>query len=60
MVEPGTFPLVPYFDRVYLPNGMWNTMVTTTDSVITGGSGSVKPAVSTMAKDFDRLFGQNK
>ena len=60
VVEPGAFPLVPYFDRVYLPNGMWNTMVTTTDSVITGGSGSVKPAVSTMAKDFDRLFGQNK
>jgi len=60
VVKPGDFPLVPYFDRVYLPNGMWNTMVTTSDSVVTGGASSVKPAVSTMSKDFERLYGQNK
>lgn len=28
---------VPVFDRVYLPNGMWNTL-TTTDGLITGQS----------------------
>lgn len=60
VVKPGDFPLVPYFDRVYLPNGMWNTMVTTADSVVTGGAGSVKTGVSTMSKDFDRLYAQNK
>lgn len=60
VVKPGDFPLVPYFDRVYLPNGMWNTMVTTADSVVTSGAGSVKSGVSTMSKDFDRLYAQNK
>jgi raffinose/stachyose/melibiose transport system substrate-binding protein len=51
---------VPYFDRVYLPNGMWNTMVTTADSVITGGDSKVASAVSTMAKDFAGLQSQAK
>lgn len=27
---------VPVFDRVYLPNGIWNTMCTTTDGLVTG------------------------
>lgn len=37
-VESGEHRIEPYFDRVYLPNGMWDTMVTTTDSIITGQS----------------------
>lgn len=60
MVKSGKYPLVPYFDRVYLPNGMWNTMVTTTDSVVTGGHAKVAEGVSTMSKDFARLATQNK
>lgn len=56
-VQGGEFPLVPYFDRVYLPNGMWNTMVTTTDSVITGQT-SVKRAVQQMSSDFESLAEQ--
>ena len=60
VVKPGEFPLVPYFDRVYLPNGMWNTMVTTTDSVITGGQSNVASGVSTMSKDYSRLQSQSK
>jgi raffinose/stachyose/melibiose transport system substrate-binding protein len=60
VVKPGTSPLVPYFDRVYLPNGMWNTMVTTADSVITGGDSNVAEGVSTMSKDFARLQSQAK
>jgi raffinose/stachyose/melibiose transport system substrate-binding protein len=53
----GDVPLVPYFDRVYLPNGMWNTMVTTTDSIITGQTG-VDRAVDQMRSDFTSLEAQ--
>jgi raffinose/stachyose/melibiose transport system substrate-binding protein len=60
VVKPQAFPLVPYFDRVYLPNGMWNTMVTTADSVVTGGQANVANGVATMSKDFTRLYGQAK
>ncbi len=56
-VASGDYPLVPYFDRVYLPNGMWNTMVTTTDSVITGQS-DVAGAVRQMGSDFASLWAQ--
>ncbi|MFD4960347.1 ABC transporter substrate-binding protein [Microbacterium sp. NPDC058389] len=56
-VASGNYPLMPYFDRVYLPNGMWDTMVSTTDSVITG-QGTVDQAVDQMATDFDSLFEQ--
>lgn len=58
VIVPKKFPLVPYFDRVYLPNGMWNTMVTTTDSVITGGQANVSGSVTTVSKDFSRLYKQ--
>lgn len=56
-VASGDYPLMPYFDRVYLPNGMWDTMVSTTDSVITG-QGTVDSAVDQMAADFDSLSAQ--
>lgn len=56
-VSDGTIPLYPYFDRVYLPNGMWNTMVSTTDSVITGQSDTAA-AISQMKGEFTSLFGQ--
>ncbi|WP_022885580.1 ABC transporter substrate-binding protein [Glaciibacter superstes] len=58
-VGSGEYPLMPYFDRVYLPNGMWNTMVTTADSVITGQS-DVDQAVGQMASDFKSLAAQDK
>lgn len=56
-VGQGDVPLLPYFDRVYLPNGIWDTMVSTTDSIITGQS-DVPTAVDQMATSFDSLFGQ--
>lgn len=56
-VKPGTFPLDPYFDRVYLPNGMWDTMVTTTSGVVTGQSG-VSESVGQVKKQFGTLYGQ--
>lgn len=54
-VEPGKFRLEPYFDRVYLPNGMWDTMVNTTDSVITGQAGSIAAAGQVKAQ-FTTLY----
>lgn len=56
VVKAGT-ALVPYFDRVYLPNGLWNTLVTSTDSVITG-QGTPESATSQVEKDFTSLYGQ--
>lgn len=55
-VTKGKTPLEPYFDRVYLPNGAWNTVVTTADSVITG---QATPAAATgqMATQFKSLYG---
>ncbi|MDT0157904.1 extracellular solute-binding protein [Microbacterium sp. ARD32] len=53
-VEPGTLPLQPYFDRVYLPGGIWDTMVTTTDGVITGQLTPEK-ATEQMKSSYDSL-----
>lgn len=55
VVKPGTYPLHPYFDRVYLPNGMWDTMVTTTGAVISGQS-QPKAATAQMKQQFTSLF----
>ena len=56
-VTSGSTPVKPYFDRVYLPNGSWNTMVATTDSVISGQS-DVSGAVAQMKNQFGTLYGQ--
>jgi len=53
-VKPGDLPLKPYFDRVYLPNGIWDTMVTTTDGVITGQM-TPADAVKQMKSSYDSL-----
>ncbi|MBN8205257.1 carbohydrate ABC transporter substrate-binding protein [Microbacterium esteraromaticum] len=54
---PGDVRMVPYFDRAYLPNGMWNTLITTTSGVVTGQA-SVDDAVAQVEADFGTLFGQ--
>ena len=56
-VAGGKFRLEPYFDRVYLPNGMWDTMVTTTAAVISKQS-DVASGVTQMEQQFNALFGQ--
>lgn len=58
-VVENEIPLVPYFDRVYLPNGLWNTLVTTTDSVLTGQA-SPADATRQVETDFNSLFGQGE
>jgi|HigsolmetaGSP12D_1036236.scaffolds.fasta_scaffold01728_3 raffinose/stachyose/melibiose transport system substrate-binding protein len=47
----------PYFDRVYLPNGMWDTMCKTGTSLI---AGSVTPQqfADKMKSEYERLRGQ--
>lgn len=52
-------PLVPYFDRVHLPNGSWDALVTTTDGVVTGQS-TVDSAVEQMENTFKSLYGQGE
>jgi len=56
-VASGDLPTKPFFDRVYLPNGIWDTMIATTDSVITGQS-SPTDAAKQMKLQFDTLYGQ--
>lgn len=55
---PGKVRMVPYFDRAFLPNGMWDTLITTTGGIITGQT-SVDSAVSQAKADFGTLYGQN-
>jgi len=56
-VTSGTTPIAPYFDRVYLPNGAWDTLVAVTDSIVTSQS-SVEAATAQMARQYDTLYGQ--
>ena len=47
--------VIPIFDRVYLPNGMWSTLTTTADGLI---SGQIDPAqaVSQISTSFVSLY----
>ncbi|CEI46171.1 ABC transporter substrate-binding protein [Propionibacterium freudenreichii] len=56
-VKPGELPTKPFFDRVYLPNGMWQTMVSSADSVITKQA-TPEQAAGQMADQFKTLYGQ--
>lgn len=48
----------PYFDRAYLPNGMWSTLQTVGAGLVSGGS--VEEISSLMKEDYNRLFGATK
>ncbi|WP_166786492.1 ABC transporter substrate-binding protein [Cryobacterium sp. TMT2-15-1] len=50
--------VVPFFDRVHLPNGMWNSMVIASDAIITGQSSS-GDAATQMKTAFDSVYGQD-
>lgn len=56
-VTSGDFPTKPFFDRVYLPNGMWNTLVKSSDGVITGQMSSAD-ATKQMADQYGTLSQQ--
>lgn len=50
----GKVATVPYFDRVYMPNGAWDSIVSTTESVLTKQA-SVSDALDKVAADFEQL-----
>lgn len=54
---PGDVRMVPYFDRAYLPGGMWNTLIATTAGIITGQT-AVDSAVKQTEAEFGTLYGQ--
>lgn len=47
----------PYFDRAFLPGGMWDTMCSTGSGVLSGEM-TIDEASQQMLKDFDKLFSQ--
>ena len=46
----------PYFDRGYLPNGMWDVMCSTGADIIAGKPGAVANAAKTMEQNFKDKF----
>lgn len=48
-----------YFDRAYLPNGSWDTLYTTVQSV-TSGTQSPEAATATMESKYSELYKQQK
>ncbi len=47
--------IIPIFDRVYLPNGMWSTLTTTADGLISGQI-TAPQAVSQISTSFVSLY----
>ena len=48
---------VPYFDRVYMPNGAWDAIVSTTEGVLTSQM-SIEESLAKIEADFDGLYAQ--
>ncbi|MEM8860050.1 MAG: extracellular solute-binding protein [Chloroflexota bacterium] len=48
---------VPYFDRVYMPNGSWDSIVSTTEGVLTNQL-SIEESLAKIEEDFDALYAQ--
>ncbi|MFU1796394.1 ABC transporter substrate-binding protein [Paenibacillus azoreducens] len=46
----------PYFDREYLPSGMWDVMCSTGAEILVGKSGSVQNAAKVMEQNFNDKF----
>ena len=49
--------LVPFFDRKYLPNGMYNTLAKSTDGLLTGQL-TAQAAADQVKTSFNSLYGQ--
>jgi len=52
-----TVVTVPYFDRVYLPSGAWDSIVSTTEGVVTNQM-TIKEAVAKMSETYVSLYTQ--
>lgn len=51
-----TVETFPYFDREYLPSGLWDVMCDTGAEVLGGDSGAVKDAATQMEQNFTDKF----
>ncbi len=49
---------VPYFDRVYMPSGSWDSIVATTDGVVTGQM-TIEEALDKIEEDYQALYEKN-
>lgn len=49
----------PYFDREYLPSGMWDVMCATGADILAGKENSVADAAKVMEQNFNDKFSQN-
>ncbi|MEK4344092.1 ABC transporter substrate-binding protein [Paenibacillus sp. FSL P4-0184] len=47
-------PVLPFFDRVYLPNGMWDVLCKNGQDILAGGI-NAREYSENMKKEFDRL-----
>ena len=48
---------VPYFDRVFMPNGSWDSIVATAEGVLTEQM-SIEESLSKIEEDFNALYAQ--
>ena len=46
----------PYFDREYLPSGMWDVMCATGADILAQKDGAVETAASTMEQNFNDKY----
>lgn len=58
-VQDDGVELKPYFDRTYLPNGMWSTLCTAVDSLLTG-QGTPQTTLEQVKAEFTSLYGQSE
>ncbi|WP_169084968.1 hypothetical protein [Paenibacillus sp. PL91] len=51
--------MISYFDREYLPSGMWEDLCATGAAILAGQSGAIKDGVNVMAQSYkDKLSEQ--
>lgn len=49
---------IPYFDRVYLPNGLYDVMCTTGTSILAGEKDAVETSVNNMKQSYEEKLAQ--
>lgn len=49
---------IPYFDRVYLPNGLYDVMCTTGTSILAGEKDAVEASVQSMKQAYEEKLAQ--
>jgi raffinose/stachyose/melibiose transport system substrate-binding protein len=52
-----TAKTVPYFDRVYMPNGAWDAIVSTAEGVLTEQM-TIEESLAKIEEDFNALYAQ--